>query len=143
MSVEENKARMPWTYEGFATGELDALDDLVASDYVEHDAVPGQLPGIEALKQVASQSLAAFPDVRFVVEDIIAEGNKVVARYTMHGTHQAELVGIPPTGKQITVSGIDIVRFVDGKVKERWGNLDELGMMQQLGLIPAPGQAAG
>jgi predicted ester cyclase len=80
----------------------------------------------------------AFPDLRFTAEDIIAEGDKVAARYTMRGTHQGEFMGVAPTGNRIEVTGIDIVRFEGGKMVEHWANSDELGMMQQLGVIPAP-----
>jgi predicted ester cyclase len=84
--------------------------------------------------------LTAFPDLHFTVEDIIAEGDKVVTRLTCRGTQQGAFMGIPPTGKQATVTAIDINRFAGGKSVEHWLNMDTLGLLQQLGVIPAPGQ---
>jgi steroid delta-isomerase-like uncharacterized protein len=83
---------------------------------------------------------AAFPDGRTTIDDIIAEGDKVVVRATMKGTHKGEFMGIPATGKQVTISGIDVTRFVNGKSTEHWGQWDTLGMMQQVGVVPPPGQ---
>jgi predicted ester cyclase len=94
------------------------------------------LEGIEVLRQFVKVSRDAFPDLQFTAEDMIAEGDKVAARYTMRGTHQGEFMGVAPTGNQIEVTGIDIVRFEGGKMVEHWANSDELGMMQQLGLVP-------
>ena len=82
----------------------------------------------------------AFPDVQFTIEDIIAEGDKVVGRVTWRGTHQGELMGIQPTGKKVTVEGIDIIHFAGGKAVENWFSGDTLGMMQQMGAIPTPGE---
>ncbi|MCQ3973778.1 MAG: hypothetical protein DPW09_10070 [Anaerolineae bacterium] len=84
--------------------------------------------------------LSGFPDGQWVEEDLMAEGDKVVGRYTFHGTHQGEFFGIPATGKQVTVSNIHIMRFVDGKIVEHWGNGDDLGLLQQLGAVPTPAQ---
>ena len=86
---------------------------------------------------------AAVPDARYTVEDMIAEGDRVVSRFTMTGTQTGEMQGIPPTGKQCKVAGIDIFRVVDGKIVEHWDAVDQLGMLQQLGVIPAPGQPGG
>ena len=86
--------------------------------------------------------LTAFPDLHFTVEDLIAEGDKVVARLTVRGTQQGAFMGIPPTGKHVTVTGIDINRLAGGKSVEHWLNMDTLGLLQQLGVIPAPGQAS-
>jgi predicted ester cyclase len=85
----------------------------------------------------------AFPDSYFNVEDMIAEGEKVVTRKTFHGTHEGELMGIPPTGRRVSMGLIDIVRIADGRVMEHWSVGDNLGMMQQLGIIPQPGGAEG
>jgi steroid delta-isomerase-like uncharacterized protein len=81
----------------------------------------------------------AFPDGRFTVEDLLADGEKVVSRFTATGTHKNDFMGIPATGKAITVTGIDILQFADGKAVEHWGEIDGLGMMQQLGVLPLAG----
>jgi steroid delta-isomerase-like uncharacterized protein len=85
--------------------------------------------------------LAAFPDLNITVEDLIAEGDRVVARWTLRGTHQGASLGMPPTGKQVTMPGISVVRLAGGKSAEQWVIHDQLGMLQQLGLVPAPAQA--
>ncbi len=138
---EENKAIARRAYEAINQNNLDALDEMVASDVTDHDAGPGQAPGLEGVKQIFSSLHTAFPDFHMDVEDMIAEGEKVVARVTMSGTHQGEFMGIAPTGNRVEVSGIDILRIADGKFVERWGNFDDLGMMQQLGAVPSPEQA--
>src|SRR5205823_14624824 len=96
--------------------------------------------GIEGSKQFIAMYLTAFPDVHFTVEDIIAEGDKVVTRLTVRGTQQGAFMGIPATGKQTTSTGIDINRIVDGKSVEHWLEMDTLGLLQQLGAVPAPGK---
>ncbi len=145
MSVEENKAIARRMYEAFgqavSTGNWAALDAVLAADAIDHNPVPGQGPGLEGVKQVFAVFAAGFPDLHFTVEDMIAEGDKVVSRLTMHGTHRGDFQGIAPTGKSITQTGIDILRLAGGKVIERWGEFDNLGLMQQLGVIPAPGQS--
>jgi steroid delta-isomerase-like uncharacterized protein len=140
MSTEENKTLARRLFEIFGTGDLALADELIAADVIDHQALPGMPPGREGFKQFVSIFHAAFPDLHVTVEDLIAEGDKVVGRTTMRGTHQGEFMGIPPTGKQCTISGIDIIRFANGQVVEHWGNSDDLGLMQQLGVIPAPGQ---
>jgi len=142
--VEQNKALARRVYETFntavRTGNWAALDDVLAANAVDHNPVPGQEPGLAGIKHVFEAFRTAFPDLRFSVEDMIAEGEQVVSRLTMHGTHQGDFQGIPPTGKAVTQTGIDILRLAGGKVIERWGEFDNLGLMQQLGVIPAPGQ---
>ena len=139
MSAEENKALVRQAYEAINQNNLDALDEIVASDIVDHDPVPGQGPGLEGVKQYFSSMHTAFPDFRMNVEDMIAEGDKVVARVRLSGTHQGEFMGIDATGNRVTIKGIDILRInADGKIIERWGNFDDLGMMQQLGVMEPP-----
>lgn len=141
MSTEENKALLKRFYaEVFNEGNLDLIDELIAADAIEHEALPGlEGTGREVVKQFIAIVRSAFPDVRIHVHDVIAEGEKVVARVTLTGTHQGEFLGIPPTGKQIEVGTIDIVRVADGKLVEHWGVTDNLTMMQQLGVVPTPG----
>ncbi len=145
MSGEENKVLLQRAYEQiFNQGNLDQIEEFVSTDLVEHEAPPPGmegLEGIEVLRQFVKVSRDAFPDLQFTVEDMIAEEDKVASRYTMRGTHQGEFMGVAPTGNRVEVTGIDIVRFEGGKIVEHWGNSDELGMMQQLGLVPEAGQA--
>lgn len=138
MSTEQNKAvAHRWYEEVFSAGKLELVNELIAPDFVEHDASNPSLDR-EGVKQLVSMYRGAYPDLHITVEDVITEGDKVVARFTARGTHRGPLMGIPPTGKQVTVTAIDILRFENGKIVEHWGNQDLLGMMQQLGAIPAP-----
>jgi steroid delta-isomerase-like uncharacterized protein len=117
-------------------GKLDVADEIFAPDYVGHVAGSPDLHGPEGYKQFVSMSLTDFPDVHITIEDIIAEGDKVAGRWTLTGTHQGEFVGIPPTGVQVTVTGITIHRLFDDKVVEDWIISHTLGMLQQLGVVP-------
>ena len=121
-------------------GNLALLNEIIAKDHV--DSGPGTLPGLptgpEGSKQLVTVYRNAFPDVHFTIDEQIAEGDNVVTRWTAHGTHKGELVGIPATGKSTTVTGIAIDRIVNGKIAESWGIFDQFGMMQQLGVIPVP-----
>ena len=121
-------------------GNLAALNEIIAKDHV--NSGPGTLPGLptgpEGSKQLVTVYRNAFPDVHFTIDEQIAEGDKVVTRWTAHGTHKGELVGIPATGKSSTVTGINVDRVVNGKIAESWGIFDQFGMMQQLGVIPVP-----
>jgi len=119
-----------WNRRNFAI-----LGELVSSDFVVH--VTGEeIHGREGVKQFYTMLHRAFPDIHFTIEDQIAEGDKVVTHWSAQGTHLGEFNGIPATGKQFKVTGIDIDRIVDGKSVERWTNMDELGLLQQLGIVP-------
>jgi steroid delta-isomerase-like uncharacterized protein len=139
MSTEENKAISRRSGEEiFNGGNLGLADELYAPDYVLHDpSLPEDLHGPEGLKQYATMSRRTFPDARVTVEDQIAEGDKVVDRWTARGTHTGDLMGIPPTGRRIEVSEFTISRFAGGKIAEEWHQGDDLGMMQQLGVVPS------
>ena len=143
MSAEETKAASRRVAEEvFNGGNLDLADQLYAPDYVLHDpSIPEDLHGPEGIKQYATMSLGAFPDARVTVEDQVAEGDKVVARWTATGTHTGDLMGIPPKGRRIEISGITISRFSGGKIAEDWYQSDDLGMMQQFGVI-SPGETS-
>ncbi len=139
MSTEDNKALVRRLYEEvFNQRKLAVVDELCTTHHVFHNP-PTTLHGREEFKQLLSLYFTAFPDARFTVEDQIVQGDKVASRYTFRGTHQGELMGIPPTGKQVTVTGITINRIAGGKSEEGWLNFDALGMLQQLGVIPAMG----
>ncbi len=144
MSTEENKATVRRAIEeGWNQGNLATLDEIMAPNFVDHSPmVPNLSPGSEGYKQFVAASRTACPDFWVTIEDLIAEGDTVVMRITCGGTHQGAWLGIPPTGKQFTETGIYIFRIAGGKVVERWGNQDDLGMFQQLGLIPALGPAS-
>jgi steroid delta-isomerase-like uncharacterized protein len=138
MSVEQNKALMRRFYDEVVNrGNLNMIDELVSPDFVDHEAFPGLPAGREGVKQFFSMLRAAFPDLRMNVDDLIAEGDKAVARGTMTGTHQGEFAGIAATGKTVSVPTIDIARFAHGKLAEHWGVTDTMSMAEQLGALPA------
>jgi predicted ester cyclase len=142
----QNKAILQRVYDIINSGDLSRAEEVIPPDSIEHEEVPGLppgTPGLEVFRHFVTTFRAAFPDLRITAEDVIAEGDKVVARFTMRGTHRGEFMGIGPTGESISVTGIDIVRVVGGKAVEHWGQTDALGLLQQLGAIPAPGQAGG
>ena len=135
---EENKALTRRFYDEVVNARnLDLIDELVSEDFVEHEEFPG-LPttGPEAPKAALGMFLAAFPDLRFTPDEMIAEGDKVVARITMSGTHEGEFMGIPPTNKSFSIQAIDILEIRDGKAVAHWGVTDQAAMMEQLGLLP-------
>jgi steroid delta-isomerase-like uncharacterized protein len=142
MSAEENKDIVRREVEELynSDGNLDVADQIYASGYVLYDpSVPGgELRGPEAAKQIAADYRSAFPDLHTTFDEAIAEGDKVAYRWTASGTHEGELMGTPPTGNRMTLTGIAISRISGGKIEECWQNLDALGMMQQLGLMDEP-----
>lgn len=142
MSAEQNKALVRRLMEEvFNGGNISIVDESVALDFVDHEELPpGIPPGREALKQIPAIFHSAFPDFKVTIDDLIAEGDKVVVRSTWSGTHQGEFLGIPPTGQPVSFGVIDIIRIADGKFVEHWGQMDNMGMMQQLGVVPAPGE---
>lgn len=122
--------------------DMALAEEIVASDYIEHPSLPGVASGLAGFKQFAAMLVGAFPDLHVTIEDMVAEGDKVAVRVSVSGTHRGLFMGqILPTGKRAQWVGIDILRIAGGKVVERWNQRDLLGLMQQLGAIPAPGQA--
>ena len=119
----------------FQGGDLAAADELCAPDFAWH--TPGVPQGAAGVKQMATLYRTAFPDLRLTHEDTVAAGDKVVIRWTVVGTHQGDFQGIPPSGRRISITGIDIFRVAGGKLTELWSNVDQLGMLQQIGAIPA------
>jgi steroid delta-isomerase-like uncharacterized protein len=125
--------------EVFNQGRGEVLEEIAAADHVEHDPFPGQSQGIEGLRQRVGTIRGAF-NPQFTLEDVLeAEGDKVVVRWTNRGVHQGEFFGVPPTGKEVVATGIDIHQMRDGKMAEHWDEVDLFGVMMQLGAIPAPG----
>jgi len=138
MSAEENKAIFRrFIEEVWNQGNLTVADELFAPDAFTPSA-PQLPPGPEGVKTIATLWRTAFPDFQMTIEDLIAEEDKVAARFTERGTHQGEFMGIAPTGRQMSVTEIGILRMVDGKVTESWYEVDMLSLMQQLGVIPPP-----
>jgi steroid delta-isomerase-like uncharacterized protein len=143
MSDDTNKALVLATIdEGWNTQRLPIFDELFAAHLVDHSVPPGLPQTREGTKQVATLYWSAFPDLHLTIEDQIAEGDKVVTRWTARGTHTGQLMGVPPTGKPMVVTGIRIDRLLGGKIVETWAEIDQLGMLQELGAIPAPEQKA-
>lgn len=143
MSAEENKAafrRIP--EEVINTGNPDVAGEVIASDYVEHVPYPPGMPsGLEGWKLFFTMFHTAFPDMRYTVENILAEGDMVAMHVTARGTHQGEFMGVAPTGREVTWTETHIGRFENGKLAEHWGNSDDLGMMEQFGAIPETEQS--
>ena len=118
-----------------SSGDLDQLDDLVAADCLDHDPAPGQGPGPQGFRDMFAEMRTAFPDLQVKVEHLTAAGNDVALAYTITGTHRGPLMGHDATGKSIAIRGVQIGRFEDGKLVERWGSTDQLGMLTALGLV--------
>lgn len=138
MSTEENKAIIQrFVDEVLNKKNVDALGDFMAEDMVDHNPPPIEKPGLEGMKDMIRMFFNAFPDLEVQVHDVIAEGDKVVMRGTTTGTHQGEFMGIAATGKKVSYGEIHVLRMADGKMAEHWGVEDQMGMMQQLGVIPS------
>ena len=136
---ESNKALIQMFYEEIDKGNLAAMDELVSEDYINHHPppFPGLAPGREGLKQAFQIFWDATPG-QHVIEEQVAEDDKVVTRLTVHGTHEGDLPGIPKTGNKMEMTAVAIHRIADGKIAEHWSNTDELALLQQLGVIPQP-----
>ena len=139
MSVQ-NKTAMRRIYEEvWNQGNYEALDEIVSPDYVGHlPTPPGAPSGREGLRWLIQMYRTAFPDIYVQVEDQIAEGDKVLTRITIQGTHQGQFINISPTNKETTVTALVVTRFKNGQNVEGWAELDRLGLMQQLGVVPVP-----
>ena len=142
MSTEENKTVVRRFFEELlSTDNLTVADELLSPDFRFYFAGSTDSMDLESYKGFLAARRGAFPDRRFVVEDMIAEGEKVSARFTMRGTHKGELRSIAPSGREVTMTGIDMIRLEEGKMVEDRVEVDQLGMMRQLGVIAAPQQA--
>jgi steroid delta-isomerase-like uncharacterized protein len=135
--MTDHGAALRRLYDLISAGDVDGFGELMADDFVEHEETPGLAPTKDGVKEFFRMYIAAFPDLRFDPEDVLASGDKSVGRVRITGTHRGEFMGMPPTGKSIDVQAIDIVRFgEDGLAREHWGVFDAMTMMQQLGVVP-------
>lgn len=134
MSTEE---RLKDTYrriiDAISRGDTDGLDELVAPDVVDHNPIPDQAAGRDGFKQWMAAARTAFPDLHGTVEDVIAEGDRVAARVSWHGTHRGDFMGVPPAGKRVSFSAFHLVRFAEERAVEWWGTADVPGVLRQLG----------
>ena len=137
MTADNKAVAMRWQNMWNPQTDLSDLEEFIAADFVSHSMPPGLAPGIEGVKQMVSIFQNAFPDMAGAIEDVVAEGDKVVVRFSGTGTHQGEFFGIPPTGKRIKSTGINIFRIANSKIVEYWNNADDLGLLRQLGVIPS------
>jgi steroid delta-isomerase-like uncharacterized protein len=136
---EENKAIVRRLLEQvWNEHRVDLVEEFFAEDVVQHIVGMPPVSGLEGAKEMTAMGLNAFPDIQLTIDDEIAEGDTVVFRWSMSGTHQGELFGVPATGKQVTRSGVTIYRLANGRIVELWWYADNLSLMQQLGVVPAP-----
>ena len=135
MSIEENKNIVRHYQEIYNGNELDRLTEVVSEDLLTPNIMPDIPQGLEGAKVAHRMMLAGFPDYQTIIEDMIAEDDKVAARIKMTGTHTGEFMGIPPTGRRISFTGIYIARIADGKIVEHWGEEDGVSLLQQLGVL--------
>ena len=144
MSTENKAVVRHYIEQVVNKGNLDVVDEIYASDYVNHTTTTGgDVRGREGVKQVVTMFRTAFPDLHVIIDDLIEAEDKVANRITVRGTHKGEWMGIAPTGRQINIRIISIFRISNGKIVERWENTDTLGLMQQLGAVPLLGQVRG
>ncbi len=139
MSAENNKAAVRSFNEAFNAGDLDGAVAVFAPNAVIHNSGAPAPLNVEGFKQFGGVFLTAFPGGKLTIEDLIVDGDKIVSRITYRGTHAGDMMGIPPTGKPVTVSAMIIDQFSNGKIVESWRLFDQMSMMQQLGVIPTPG----
>jgi len=142
MSTEDNKRTAQAFMDSFNRMDMTGLESRVSDAVVNHTLPPGMPSGKEGWKMLASVFWAGFPDMQVTIDDVIAEGDKVAYRWTARGTQTGEIMGIPPTSRSVILTGITIDRYdTESKIVEHWESYDQLGMLQQLGVIPTPGQA--
>ena len=139
MSEAENEALLRRYYDEVVNkGDLAAVDEIIAADYVSHHNDPAHLPkGPDGVKAFISMTRQGFPDLHLTVNDLFVQGDQIASRWTMEGTHTGDWFGAPPSGKRASWWGVAITRFADGKIAEDWYNFDQVSLLQQLGIIPA------
>jgi predicted ester cyclase len=144
MSTEDNKELVRRYRQAHNTNQLDLLDEIVTADLISHNLLPGFAPGLESGKIAHRRALAACPDYQVETVDLIAEEDKVVERWRASGTHTGTpFFGVPASGKPFSGTGISIYRIAHGKIVEHWAEADFLGLLQQLGALPAGGEQEG
>ena len=145
MSLDKNKELVREMVEVlFNQGDVGGGDEFLSPDFIENEELPPGVPtGREGVKLLTGMLHTAFPDFEATIEDLIAEDDKVVIRMTWTGTHEGEFMGIPPTGHRVYLGVFDIVRIADGMIVEHWGLMDNMALMQQIGVMPAPGEGEG
>jgi predicted ester cyclase len=141
--ADEHKEVYRHIIEAVSLGDIDALDALIASDLVDHNPVPGQVPGLTGFKQWVTTARTSFPDLRGTVEQVLAEGDLVAGRVTWRGTHDGPFAGVAPTGRRVTFEAYHFVRFAGGKAAEWWGTADISGALAQLRTSSSPDHAPG
>ena len=139
MSKESSLAALTTFAEAVNTGNFDLFDQVVAPDCIDHDPAPGQSPGAAGYRMFFGGMRAAFPDMKVSLETAVQEGDTIAFAYTITGTHTGPLLGVPASGKKIKIRGLQVSKFKDGKMTERWGSSDELGLLKQIGAIPDAG----
>lgn len=142
MSVEANKALLRRFYDATNANDPDRMAEMITDDFVVHTSVPNIGPGRSGFRAFMDVYFGAFPEQHIDVDDVLAEGDRVIVRHTHHLTHGGVFVGMPATGKQAVIGGIEIFRVADGKIAEMWHQDDLLSLLIQLGAVPAPGQQA-
>jgi steroid delta-isomerase-like uncharacterized protein len=135
MSQQNKTLARRWFEDLFSRGDLDAANEILSADFVDHLSHEDER-GLEELRRYVTVYRAAFPDIQDTVVDIVAEGDKVIVRWTSRGTHQGEFMGIAPTGRHVTFTGMRLFRIAENKIAESWVNIDQLGLLEQLGAVP-------
>lgn len=138
MSQQDNIAATKRFGEAINNAQLAPFREIIAPNFVDHDPAPGQEPGADGLIQFHEKLRAAFPDLSIAVETMVADEDNVAIAYTISGTHDGSLMGIPATGRPVKARGMQIARFQNGQMVERWGSSNELGVLQQIGAFPPP-----
>ena len=134
----DNKTIRRLYHDAWNAGDTESLDSIMAPDVINHSPLPGQAAGVDGFKQALQWMRGGVPDLAITIASQIAEGDMVATRWTGTGTQTGTLMGVPPTGRRVTVSGIDICRIADERIVEYWQELDTLSMLQQIGAIPLP-----
>ena len=138
MSKEQNAQALGKFAEAANTGKYELFDEAVAPDCVDHDPAPGQGPGPKGYRAFFTEMRTAFPDLKAELAALVEDDESIAFAYTLSGTHKGPLMGIPATGKKVSIRGVQLSKFRDGKMVERWGSSDQLGMLQQLGVTAIP-----
>jgi steroid delta-isomerase-like uncharacterized protein len=138
VSKERNAEALGKFAEAVNTGKFELFDEAVAPDSIDHDPAPGQVSGPQGYRAFFTGMRTAFPDLKADLVALVADEDSIAFAYTLSGTHEGPLMGIPATGKKVSIRGLQLSKFRDGKMVERWGSSDQLGMLQQLGVTAIP-----